>query len=65
MSRTTIPVDEATKSRLDELKRDDETWDEFLTRVTADERPIESGVLTDEEAAEAKRRIREGRNRPN
>jgi len=34
MGRTSIPVDSATKERLDRLKRDDETWDEFLERVT-------------------------------
>jgi hypothetical protein len=30
MSRTSIPIDESTKSRLDEMKRDDETWDEYV-----------------------------------
>lgn len=33
MSQTSIPVDAATKDRLDRLKRDDETWDEFLDRI--------------------------------
>jgi hypothetical protein len=46
MSRTSIPVDEATKNRLDKLKRDNETWDEFLRRVTADDEPIQQGDLS-------------------
>ncbi|WP_159899270.1 DUF7557 family protein [Salinirussus salinus] len=61
MSRTSIPVDEATKDRLDELKRDDETWDEFLCRVTSDEEPIEAGAWSDETADRAKEKIRESR----
>lgn len=48
MSRTSIPVDEATKHRLDKLKRDDETWDEFLRRVTAADDPIQQGDLSEE-----------------
>ena len=51
MSRTSIPVDEATKDRLDELKRDDETWNEFLRRVTADKEPIQQGDLSSDALA--------------
>jgi hypothetical protein len=61
MSRTSIPVDAATKERLDRLKRDDETWDEFLERVTATEEPIEAGAWSDEEAERAKESIRQSR----
>ena len=61
MSRTSIPVDTATKERLDELKRDDETWDEFLQRVTTNEQPIEAGAWSDEEAERAKGSIRNAR----
>jgi lipase chaperone LimK len=61
MSRTSIPVDESTKNRLDSLKRDDETWDEFLQRVTADEEPIEAGAWSDKEAAQAMEKIRQSR----
>jgi predicted CopG family antitoxin len=61
MSRTSIPVDEATKRRLDKLKRETETWDEFLARVTADEEPIEAGAWSDEEAEQAKEKIRDSR----
>jgi hypothetical protein len=61
MSRTSIPVDQSTKDRLDNLKRDDETWDQFLHRVTSDEEPIEAGAWTDEEAAQAMESIRQSR----
>ena len=61
MSRTSIPVDSATKERLDRLKRDDETWDEFLERVTATEQPIEAGAWSDDEAERAKESIRRSR----
>jgi hypothetical protein len=61
MGRTSIPVDTATKERLDRLKREDETWDEFLERVTANEEPIEAGAWSDEEADRAKESIRDSR----
>jgi hypothetical protein len=61
MSRTSIPVDTATKKRLDRLKRDDETWDEFLERVTAIEEPIEAGAWSDDDAERAKESIRNSR----
>lgn len=61
MGRTSIPVDTATKQRLDRLKRDDETWDEFLERVTATEQPIEAGAWSDEVAERALESIRNSR----
>lgn len=61
MSRTSIPVDSETKKRLDRLKREDETWDEFLERVTATEQPIEAGAWSEEEAERAKESIRNSR----
>ena len=61
MSRTSIPVDDATKALLDELKRDDETWDDFLRRVAAREEPIVAGAWSDAEADRAKERIRDSR----
>jgi hypothetical protein len=61
MSRTSIPVDSSTKERLDRLKRDSETWDEFLERITATEDPIEAGAWSDEKAERAKESIRESR----
>ncbi|WP_066416370.1 DUF7557 family protein [Halorubrum aethiopicum] len=61
MSRTSIPVDSSTKERLDRLKRDDETWDEFLERVTTPEEGIQAGAWSDERADRAKESIRESR----
>lgn len=61
MSRTSIGVDAETKERLDRMKRDDETWDAFLERVTATEEPIEAGAWSDEEAERAMKSIRESR----
>jgi hypothetical protein len=61
MSRTSIPIDESTKQWLDRLKRDDETWDEFLERITTTEEPIEAGAWSDEEAERAKASIRQSR----
>ncbi len=61
MSRTSIPVDVSTKERLDRLKRDEETWDEFLARVTATEEPIEAGSWSDEQVERAKESVRESR----
>jgi hypothetical protein len=61
MSRTSIPVDEATKDRLDKVKRDDETWDEFLERTALSEDPIEKGFLSDEGADEARKNIEKTR----
>jgi len=48
MSRTSIPVNTETKDRLDELKREDETWDEFLRRISSEDEPIQKGDLSDE-----------------
>ena len=61
MSRTSIPVDETTKERLDRQKRDDETWDEFLQRTALSEEPIETGFLSDEGAEEARKNIKKAR----
>lgn len=61
MSRTSIPVDEATKDRLDELKRDDETWDEFLERTALSEDPITKGFLSADGADKARNNIEKTR----
>ena len=63
MGRTSIPVDSGTKERLDELKRVDETWDEFLTRVTSDQEPIKFAAWSEDEAETAMEQLREGRDR--
>lgn len=61
MSRTSIPVDEATKDRLDALKRDGETWDEFLRRMTSDEEPIRQGDLSSEALAAIEENVEKSR----
>jgi predicted transcriptional regulator len=61
MSRTSIPVDSETKERLDELKRDDETWDQFLERTTLSAEPIQKGFLSERGAEEAKKNIKKSR----
>jgi hypothetical protein len=61
MRRTSIPVDAATKERLDRVKRGDETWDEFFERITATEEPIQAGAWSDEQAERAKESIRTSR----
>jgi len=61
MGRSSIPVDESTKERLDELKRDDETWDEFLERTTLSSEPIQKGFLSEEGVEEVKKNIEKSR----
>lgn len=61
MGRTSIPVDSSTKDQLDDLKRDDETWDEFLKRIASDEEPITAGAWSTEEAEAVKERVRTSR----
>ncbi|MUV90204.1 hypothetical protein GJ629_10150 [Halapricum sp. CBA1109] len=39
---TTIRVSDDTKARLERLKRDDETFDELLARLSRDEKDIEA-----------------------
>ncbi len=60
---TSIRVDDETKARLERLKRDDETWSEFLDRLASEFGSMEPGVWagTDkpEKAREARRRARE------
>ena len=41
---STIRVSEETKRLLEELKRDDETFDELLKRLMSSEKPIETDV---------------------
>ncbi|PSP85617.1 hypothetical protein BRC96_02490 [Halobacteriales archaeon QS_6_64_34] len=64
MSRTSIPIDTDTKDRLDEAKRENETWDEFLLRVVASTgEGMSPGTLLDKEAENAMEIVREGRER--
>jgi predicted CopG family antitoxin len=64
MSRTSIPINSETKDRLSDLKRDDETWDEFLLRIISERGDgMTPGSLSDEEADEVMKVVREGRER--
>jgi hypothetical protein len=55
------PSGRSDRKRSERLKRDDETWDEFLRRITATEEPVEAGAWSDEEADRAKDAIRDAR----
>lgn len=44
-------------------KRDDETFDEFLSRITSDQHPIAFGAWSEETADIAMERMRDGRER--
>ncbi|WP_435147640.1 DUF7557 family protein [Halobaculum sp. P14] len=51
---TSIRVSDETKRKLSNLKRESETWDEFLKRLANDEEPINVGAWSDEEADRAR-----------
>jgi len=61
MDRAWIPVDSSTKERLDRLRRDDESWDELLTRVLPGDEPIDVGAWSDETAGRARESIENSR----
>ena len=61
MSRTSIPVDSEMKKRLDDKKRDDETWEEFLERKVLRDDPIEPGFLSEAGSEAAKENITKSR----
>lgn len=64
VSRTSIPLDSETKERLSEVKRDDETWDEFLLRIVSETGGgMSPGTLSEEEAENAMEIVRDGRER--
>jgi lipase chaperone LimK len=64
VSRTSIPLNTETKDRLSELKRDDETWDEFFDRLLSENSDgMAPGTLSDEEADKMMDVVREGRDR--
>jgi predicted CopG family antitoxin len=58
---TTIRVDDATKEKLERLKRDDESWTEFLSRLVDDEHPIDTDSWTAEQADQARERLTRSR----
>jgi predicted CopG family antitoxin len=58
---TSIRVSERTKARLDRLKRDSESFDELLRRLTSEEEPIEIGSWDAETAERARQAISRSR----
>lgn len=58
---TTIRVSDETKEVLEDLKRDDETFDELLSRLASDERPIKIGAWSEKRAEEAREAVRRSR----
>lgn len=59
---TTIRVSDETKRKLEALKREDETFDDLLDRLTGYDRPMEAGVWAGtDKPAEARRAIERSR----
>lgn len=54
---TSIRVSEETKSKLDRLKGEEETFDELLNRLADEEEPIEIGAWDSETADRARKAI--------
>lgn len=51
---TSIRVSEATKEKLERLKRPDESFDELLARLASEREPVAVGAWSEEEAAAAR-----------
>lgn len=58
---TSIRVSDTTKAKLARLKRDEETWDEFLNRLVHAGEPINVGSWSTEEADRARDAISRSR----
>lgn len=58
---TSIRLSAETKQKLARLKRENETWDEFLARLAIDEDPINVGAWSDDEADRARDAITRSR----
>lgn len=58
---STIRVSEETKAALEELKRPEETYDELLSRLVAEDRPVNIGAWDEREAEAARAAVRESR----
>lgn len=54
---TSIRVSEATKEKLERLKRPDESFDELLARLAGEREPVAVGAWSDEEAQAAREAI--------
>ena len=58
---TTIAVNDTTRSKLERLKREGESFDDVVNRLIGDAEPIESGFFEEGEAEELMDIIREHR----
>lgn len=58
---TSIRVSDDTKRLLEDLKRDDETFDELLERLASSEKPIDIGAWSDDEADQAREAVKRSR----
>lgn len=58
---TSIRVSDDTKRILENLKREDETFDELLERLAQSERPIEIGAWSEKEADRARAAVKRSR----
>ncbi len=58
---TSIRVSDETKDKLARLKRENETWDEFLSRLADEEDPINVGSWSDDEAERAREAVKRSR----
>lgn len=58
---TTIRVSDATKAKLDRLKRDDESFDDLLARLAGEREPVAVGAWSNEEAESARDAISRSR----
>lgn len=58
---TNIRVTEETKEEFSRLKREDETWDEFLRRLADGKEPVDIGAWSDDEADRAREAVERSR----
>jgi predicted CopG family antitoxin len=58
---TSIRVTDETKTKLARLKREEETWDEFLSRLANEEDPLNIGAWSDNEAQQARDAVKRSR----
>jgi predicted CopG family antitoxin len=58
---TSIRVSDDTKRLLERLKRDDETFDELLSRLARSEEPIDVGAWSEAEADRARAAVKRSR----
>ena len=58
---TSIRVTDETKDKLSRLKKESETWDEFLARLADEEDPVNVGSWSDDEAERARDAVERSR----